>query len=93
MKWILPSIVTAFLWASKADMLHYDIEYGNRFKLLYILGSFAYFIVGLMFLYYIKIQDKFIKLKDLKLPDKKKLLLIGGFCINVGYKLKFLYYV
>ena len=56
MKWIIPSIVTAFLWASADIFSKMILNMGIDFKLLYILGSFAYFIVGLMFLYYIKIQ-------------------------------------
>lgn len=81
--WVIPSIVTAFLWASADVFSKMILNMGIDFKLLYILGSFAYFIVGLIFfILHKETRDKFIKLKDLKLPDKKKLLLlVAGFAL------------
>ncbi len=86
MKWIIPSIVTAFLWASADVFSKMILNMGIDFKVFFVLGAFAYFIVGLT--YFIidkKTRDKFIKLKDLKLPDKKKILLLtAGFALMWG---------
>lgn len=84
--WILPSIGTAFLWATADVFSKMILNMGIDFKVFFILGSFSYFIVG--FAYFLidkKSRDKFFKLKDMKLPDKKKLLkLLAGFALMWG---------
>lgn len=84
--WVLPSIGTAFLWATADIFSKMILNMGLDFKVFFVLGSFAYFIVG--FIYFLidkKTRDKFIKLKDLKIPDKKKLLLLtAGFALMWG---------
>ena len=84
--WILPSIGTAFLWASADVLSKMILNMGIDFKLLYVLGSFSYFIVGLLYFIIDKeTREKFIKLRELKWPNKKKLLLLcAGFALMWG---------
>ena len=61
--WVLPSALVAFLWAAADIFSKMILNMGIDFKVFFVLGSFAYFIVGLI--YFIidkKTRDKFIKL-------------------------------
>jgi drug/metabolite transporter (DMT)-like permease len=84
--WVLPSALVAFLWAAADIFSKMILNMGLDFKVFFVLGSFAYFLVGLT--YFIidkKTRDKFIKLKDLKWENKKKLLLLtAGFALMWG---------